>query len=149
MRRTFGVLIIFTGLVIGLAAQGQQPPPAGQQTPPPGGGRGPQGPPKNLQVLPKDIPPQQLTAMMRRITGALGVECTHCHVSMQDRASDDKPAKLVARKMLKMTMTINDELLKDVGQPAPAGEQKVTCFTCHRGALKPLTAPAAGGGTHN
>lgn len=143
MRRTFGVLIIFTGLVIGLAAQ--TPPPAGQQTPPPGG-RGPQPPPKNLQVLPKDMTTQQVTTAMRRITGALGVECTHCHVSMQDRASDDKPAKLVARKMLKMTMQINDELLKDVGQPAPAGEQKVTCFTCHRGALKPLTAAAAGGG---
>lgn len=138
MRRPFAVLIVFTGLVVGLAARGQTPPAGGQKPQP--------APPKNLQVLPKDMTTQQLTALMRRVTGALGVECTHCHVSMTDRASDDKPEKLVARKMFKMTMQINDELLKDVGTPAPAGEQKVTCFTCHRGALKPLTAPAAGGG---
>ena len=133
MRRTFGVLIIFTGLVIGLAAKGQQ-------TPPPGG-RGPQAPPKNLQVLPKDMTSQQLTGLMRRVAGALGVDCTHCHVSLSDRASDDKAPKLVARKMFKMTMAINDEFLKDVGTPAPAGEQKVTCYTCHRGKEKPESAP--------
>jgi hypothetical protein len=39
-------------------------------------------------------------------------------------------------------------MLKGVGDPAAAGVAKVTCFTCHRGALKPLTAPPAGGG-HN
>jgi len=42
-------------------------------------------------------------------------------------------------------LQLNEEL-KDVGTPAPAGEQKVTCYTCHRGALKPLTAAPAGGG---
>jgi hypothetical protein len=125
-------------VAIGVAAQTQQ-------TPPPQGGRG--GPPKNLQVLPKDMTLQQVTATMRRIAGSLGVECTHCHVaSMADRASDEKPTKLVARKMIKMTLTINNEMLKDIGEPAKEGEQKVTCFTCHRGALKPLTAagPPAG-----
>jgi hypothetical protein len=139
MRRAFSVLIVFTGLVIGLAAQGQQ-------TPPPGGQKPAAPPPKNLQVLPKDMTTQQLTGLMRRVAGALGVDCTHCHVSMTDRASDDKAPKLVARKMFKMTMAINDEFLKDVGEPAPAGEQKVTCYTCHRGALKPLTSAPAGGG---
>jgi hypothetical protein len=43
--------------------------------------------------------------------------------------------------MLRMTMAINDEYLKDVGTPVPDGEMKVTCFTCHRGELKPLRAP--------
>ena len=137
MRRAFAVLIVFASVVVGLAAS--------QQTPPPGGQK-PQAPPKNLQVLPKDMTIQQVTSTMRRVAGALGVDCTHCHVSLTDRASDDKPAKLIGRKMFKMTMQINDEFLKDVGTPAPAGEQKVTCFTCHRGALKPLTAPAAAGG---
>jgi hypothetical protein len=131
MRRAFGVVFIFTSLVIGLAAQGGKPAPA---------------PPKNLQVLPKDMTRAQLTPIMRRISGALGVDCTHCHVSMTDNAPDDKPAKGVARKMLRMTMQINDEFLKDIGTPAAAGEQKVTCFTCHRGSLKPLTDRPAGGG---
>lgn len=137
MRRAFAVVFVFFSVVIGLAAS--------QQTPPPGG-RKPLPEPTNLQVLPKTTTRAQLTPIMRRISGALGVDCTHCHVSMTDNAPDDKPAKAIARKMLKMTMQINDEMLKDVGTPAPAGEQKVTCFTCHRGALKPLTTAAAGGG---
>jgi hypothetical protein len=151
MRVALGSAIILISVAIGVGAQAQQtPPPAGQQQTPPPGGRGPQKPPQNLQVLPKDIAPQELTRFMRSVAGALGVECTHCHVSMQDRASDDKPTKLTARKMLKMTMTINNDLLKDVGEPPAAGTQKVTCYTCHRGALKPLTAAPAGGGTfHN
>jgi hypothetical protein len=136
MRRAFGVVFIFTSLVIGLAAQ----------TPSQGGKPAP-APPKNLQVLPKDMTIAQVTSVMRRVAGALGVDCTHCHVSLTDRASDDKPNKAIGRRMFKMTMQINDEFLKDIGQPAPAGEQKVTCFTCHRGALKPLTDRP--GGTDN
>ena len=100
--------------------------------------------PKNLQVLPKDWTLQQVQQTMRTFTAALDVECSHCHVSTQDRASDAKPQKLQARKMLQMTMAINNDLLKGVGEPAPAGTLKVTCFTCHRGALKPLTAPGGG-----
>ena len=114
--------------------QGQPPPPQGR------GGRAPQ----NLQVLPKDMTGQQVQMFMRTFTAALGVECTHCHV--QDRASDEKPTKVMARKMMQMTAAINGDLLKGIGEPAPEGTSKVTCFTCHRGALKPLTAPVPGGG---
>src|SRR5690349_12663013 len=46
----------------------------------PGGGQGRGGePPKNLQVLPKDMPRNQVTALMRTFTAALGVRCEHCH----------------------------------------------------------------------
>lgn len=46
----------------------------------PGGGQGRGGePPKNLQVLPKDMPRNQVTALMRTFTMALGVRCEHCH----------------------------------------------------------------------
>jgi len=91
--------------------------------------------------------------VMQTFTRGLGVMCDHCHVSREDRASDDKPPKLVARKMLAMMLAINKDFLKDVGEPLPAPAQpsplppmKVTCYTCHRGALKPLTAPPPGGG---
>jgi len=106
----------------------------------------------NLQVLPKDIAQRPLIDLMRSFAQGLGVRCEHCHVgegndlSKFDFAADTKPAKATARKMLRMTMTINDELLAGVGEPAPAGTRKVTCFTCHRGATKPLTAKAEGGG---
>jgi hypothetical protein len=98
-------------------------------------------------VLPKDTTGQQVQALMRTFTAALGVECTHCHVGTpQERAKDDKPEKAKARKMIQMVAAINDDLLKGFGEPAAPGTAKVTCFTCHRGALKPLTAPPPGGG---
>jgi len=112
---------------------------AGQQA---GQGRGPAPAPKNLQVLQKDMTMQQVSTLMRTFTAALGVECSHCHVEgTQNRASDDKPQKAVARKMLQMVTAINEQLLKDVGTPPVGGAQKVTCYTCHRGMLKPMTAP--------
>ena len=129
--------LAFAALVgAGIYAQGQQPPPAGQQA-----ARVPQ----NLQVLPKDMTFQQVQQTMRTFTAALGVECSHCHVgTMQERAKDDNPKKGIARKMLAMTAAINKDMLKDVGEPAAAGVNKVTCFTCHRGAIKPLNAPGGG-----
>ena len=45
-----------------------------------GGGQGRGGePPKNLQVLPKDMPRNQVTALMRTFAMSLGVRCEHCH----------------------------------------------------------------------
>lgn len=122
--------------------QGQGQPPAGRQ----GGGRG--GPAQNLQVLPKDWTTQQVQQFMRTyFNPGLGVECSYCHVGTPaDRAKDDKPEKLLARKMLKMTMAINDDFLKDVGEKPADGTMKVTCFTCHRGKEKPISAPERGGG---
>jgi hypothetical protein len=46
--------------------------------PPQARGRGPA--PRNLQVLPKDTPPQDVVALMQQFTRALGVQCTYCHV---------------------------------------------------------------------
>lgn len=101
----------------------------------------------NLQVFPPDISRQDLVAQMRQFCFDLDVRCQHCHVgegddlSTFDFASDAKPAKATARRMLQMVRAINGEWLKDVG--APAHGPKVTCFTCHRGATKPVTS---GGG---
>jgi hypothetical protein len=111
------------------------------QDPPPAGGQG--APLQNLQVLPKEMTRPEVTALMRSFTAALGVQCNHCHVGTpQERFKDDLPTKATARKMLKMVMAINEDPLGvKKGEP-----NKVTCYTCHRGALKPLTAPPAGGG---
>ncbi|MEW6735479.1 MAG: c-type cytochrome [Acidobacteriota bacterium] len=86
---------------------------------------------KNIQVL-KGLPSDQLMVVMKSFTESLGVSCTHCHVSMSvDEADkDDKPAKQTARKMLTMVREINK------GYPT-AGQ--VTCFTCHRGSVKPAS----------
>ena len=102
--------------------------------------------PQNLQVLPKDWTLQQVQQQMRGFAAALGVECSHCHVgTMQERSKDDNPKKGIARKMILMTNAINADLLKGVGEAPAAGAAKVTCFTCHRGAIKPLNAPGGGG----
>jgi hypothetical protein len=125
----------------GQGQQGQQ----GQQAQGQGRGRG--GPPQNLKVLPKEWTIQQVQMYMRTFAGALGVECSHCHVgTMAERARDDNPKKDVARKMIAMVNAINGDLLKNVGEPPADGAAKVTCYTCHRGAIKPLTAPPPGGG---
>ncbi len=132
LKNALFVSALLTMVSAGIYAQGQATPQART--------------PQNLQVLPKDMTLQQVQQTMRSFTAALGVECSHCHVGgMQDRAKDDNPKKLLARKMLQMTMALNKDLAS-VGEPAAAGASKVTCFTCHRGQLKPATAPPPGGG---
>lgn len=99
---------------------------------------------KNLQVLPKDISRPDLMNVMKLFAQSLGVRCTHCHVGEEgqplstfDFASDAKEKKLVARKMLAMVHRINAQ---DFGV-ADRSQAKVTCFTCHRGSVTPLTLP--------
>ncbi len=142
MRQSIGlsvlVCVMFVAVAVRATTFAQTPPQQGR-----GGGQAP----TNLQVLPKTMTQQEVVAVMRTFTQGLGVMCDHCHVGTQaDRAKDDKPEKAVARKMMKMVMAINDDFLKDVGTAPEPGKQKVTCFTCHRGAVKPLTVPGAGGG---
>jgi len=103
----------------------------------------------NAQVLPPDTPPDRLRDTMRGFTRALGVRCSFCHVgeegaplSTYDFASDANPKKAIARGMMTMTWQLNRQTL-----PAIPGlsEPRVTCFTCHRGATEPATAPPATG----
>lgn len=90
-----------------------------------GGGQ----PPKNLKIL----PPDNLMGVMRSYTVALGVRCDACHIQ-GDFASDENPKKNTARMMIAMVNDINAKF------PADA-KLKVTCYTCHRGAATPLSAP--------
>ena len=106
------------------------------QTPPPWKG-------ENLQYFPKDISRQQLTQRMREFSFALNVRCQYCHpggdgISFQGVvfASDEKPAKVKARAMLRMVDEINGTLLAKLPSRA---EPRVTveCVTCHRGLALP------------
>ena len=119
------------------------------QAPAAGGGQRAGGPPppmKNLQVLPKDTAQPQVVAMMRVFNTALGVNCDHCHVwvkpgdASNDMASDSKPAKLVAREMMRMTADVNTRFASAIKKPANE-LTKVECATCHRGAAIPVLPP--------
>ena len=110
---------------------------------------------KNLQVLPKDISRNDLTVMMKSFAQGLGVRCEHCHVgegndlTKFDFAADTKPAKATARRMIHMVNQLNDlvvGLKVSPDMPATKVPPQITCFTCHRGEKKPLTAPGGGGG---
>jgi hypothetical protein len=93
--------------------------------------------PKNLKLL----TPDELMPAMRSFTVALGVKCDFCHVR-GDFASDENPHKETARHMI--------ELARDINGKFPDGKRHVTCYTCHRGAEEPATAPpeAAAPGSH-
>lgn len=84
--------------------------------------------PKNLKILPAE----NLMGVMQAFRTALGVKCEFCHVK-GDFASDENPHKDIARKMLEMSHEINAKF--------PDGKMHVTCYTCHRGATEPATAP--------
>lgn len=90
---------------------------------------------KNIQLL-KGIPAGRLVLMMNMgYSRALGVDCTHCH-TLDQWEKDDKTEKLIAREMVKMTNTINNEQLKNIKNlkgPNPI----INCTTCHRGQTKP------------
>ena len=88
---------------------------------------------KNLQILPKTISKDELKAVMKGQSKALGVECDFCH-DVPDMASDKNDKKVIARKMLSMTAELNDKWIK----PLKGGDKHpVTCGTCHQGHESP------------
>jgi len=86
---------------------------------------------KNLQVL-KDVPPDHLIPAMQFISASLGVECEFCHVR-DAFDKDDKQSKQTARRMIQMMFALDADQFH--------GERAVTCYTCHRGAAKPVSIP--------
>ncbi|MEP7231767.1 MAG: c-type cytochrome [Ginsengibacter sp.] len=66
----------------------------------------------NLQILPEDISKNDLDSVMHHFTQSLGVKCNFCHVwnndsKKMDFATDDKPEKNIARKMMLMSIDLN------------------------------------------
>ncbi|MDQ2720495.1 MAG: c-type cytochrome [Bacteroidota bacterium] len=125
-----------------------------------------QPPFKNLKILPKDISDDDLDTVMHHFTASLGVKCNYCHVRNEairkmDFASDAKPEKLIARKMMLMSIDINTKYFKDIedemskekgpdlmkegikidGDSVKNMLSYVTCYTCHRGDAHPDTKP--------
>jgi hypothetical protein len=127
-RKVLAVMILCLFIVLGIAATKPPDPPKW----------------KNLKILPKDITMEQLDKVMDNFKDALGVKCGFCHAPSKDStqkwpdfASDEKPEKLVARKMMKMTAKINKKYFNynknEQGQLLPT----VECMTCHHGKEHP------------
>ena len=87
---------------------------------------------KNIQVL-KGIPADQLIPAMQFISASLGVDCEFCH-DHEAMDSDDKKPKKIARQMMTMMFNIDKNNFD--------GRLEVTCYSCHRGAAKPVSIPA-------
>lgn len=82
---------------------------------------------KNVKVLTNVSGPDFMRlqqAMTRWVSPKQG--CAFCH-NTDDFSSDEKPTKLAARVMLKMTRHLNASWRKHVSSSG------VTCFSCHRG----------------
>jgi Photosynthetic reaction centre cytochrome C subunit len=115
---TLASLAVFSAILLA-----QPPQEAAKKGPPPA--------PKNLQVL---KPEDNIRAIMRSFTVALGGNCQMCHVQ-GDFAADTNEHKVIARHMISMTKEINAKF--------PDGKEHVTCWTCHRGTHEPAMVPPA------
>ena len=91
---------------------------------------------KNIQVL-KGIPIDTFFESMGLFASSMGGDCTYCHskdaVFNRDAFAVATPRIQRARQMIVMMNTINKTYF--------AGQTRVTCFTCHRAAYSPETAP--------
>ena len=98
---------------------------------------------RNLKVLPKNISTEKLDSIMLSFEHALGIKCDFCHSKSKtdplklDYASDEKPEKEIARKMMIMTNEINKKYFNFTNTDDPEIIQSVNCNTCHRGEPHP------------
>ena len=105
---------------------------------------------QNVKVL-KNVSAERFNHLMAAINTWVApqngdpakVGCNYCH-NPNNMASDEKYTKVVARRMLQMTIAINSTWTPHVKQTG------VTCYTCHRGNAIPKNvwalADAPGGG---
>ena len=92
---------------------------------------------KNVQIL-KGIPVDEFMDAMGMFSAATGLNCTDCHTADDttswEKFGNDTPRKQTARRMTQMVNAINKENFK--------GVRSVTCYTCHRGDLRPKMVPS-------
>ena len=91
---------------------------------------------KNVQIL-KGIPVDEFMDTMGMFAASLSLNCIDCHVAESvgtwDKFADETPLKRTARKMVLMVNAINKDNF--------SGVRSVTCYTCHRGDLRPRILP--------
>lgn len=117
---------VFTGRRVRGAGAALKPPPPQQ-------GKTAEQVYKNIQVF-KGLPASQLQGAMSFMADSLGVGCGYCHAKSFE--SDEKPTKQAARRMIRMVFDLN----KGGGDTFRGAE--VSCYTCHRGSPRPVSAPA-------
>jgi len=131
-RKTLVIVSLFVCVVLVMRSSAQQ-----QQ-------REQEEPPKNLKILPKNTGTEDVHKIMKIFAKSLGVKCDHCHVGKPqegkpfpkfDFASDEKPEKDVARKMMVMVDSINTNFIAKMGVD---DFERITCVTCHHGNVKPI-----------
>jgi hypothetical protein len=91
---------------------------------------------KNVQLL-KGIPVKEFMDTMGFFSAATGLNCVDCHdpegASSLAAYAIDTPLKQTARKMILMVNALNKANF--------GGEQRVTCYTCHRATDRPKRIP--------
>lgn len=143
-------LVLLPACAFLLPASAVEPQPAQEAAAPP--------PFENLQVLPEDIPRQELIDTMKGFTRALGVRCSHCHVgegddlSTYDFPSDAKGEKRAARVMIEMVRAINGEHLPRMHEVAHTAGHEMSTHEAGHAAGHQAAAPedphTAGGHGH-
>ena len=87
---------------------------------------------RNVGVL-QSMTGEHFMSVMHAMKPSLGVACAYCH-DAKDYAADALAPKKRARQMLIMAAHIDERFFDR--------KDRVTCFTCHRGAAKPELPPA-------
>jgi Photosynthetic reaction centre cytochrome C subunit len=77
----------------------------------------------NIIIL-KGKPASRLPGMMSALTGLIGVQCSFCHIPGHWE-DESKTPKQIARQHFQMQKELLDNYFH--------GENKITCWTCHRG----------------
>ena len=92
---------------------------------------------KNITAL-RGISVDEFMGTMGVFSSALGISCEDCHTGGSNNwelyAKDISPRKQMARRMVTMMTAINKQYF--------AGRQVVTCFSCHRGGIRPRVTPS-------
>ena len=135
MKLVFALFV--TGYLCVAAVHAEQPPPRTEKKP--SSAEATAGKPENVQVL-TGLSLRELRVEMEMMSDALDVKCGFCHVA-GNLASDENPRKVAARRMLALTKTLNETYF--AADPPTEGTMlgHVTCFTCHRGAARPINSP--------